>query len=55
MKFNRRLTREEEQGSGVLYDERYFSLQKTDEALELFEQSAGFRYRRCDEDSDQYP
>jgi DNA-directed RNA polymerase subunit beta len=38
MKFNRRLTREEEQGSGVLYDERYFSLQKTDEALELFEQ-----------------
>ena len=38
MKFNRRLTREEEQGSGVLYDERYFSLQKTDEAQELFEQ-----------------
>ena len=38
MKFNRRLTREEEQGCGVLYDERYFSLQKTDEALELFEQ-----------------
>ena len=38
MKFNRRLTREEEQGCGVLYDQRYFSLQKTDEALELFEQ-----------------
>jgi len=38
MKFNRRLTREEEQGSGVLYDERYFSLQKTEEAQELFEQ-----------------
>ncbi len=38
MKFNRRLTREEEQGSGILYDQRYFSLQKTEEAQELFEQ-----------------
>jgi DNA-directed RNA polymerase subunit beta len=38
MKFNRRLDREEEQGSGVLYDHRYFSMQKTDEAQELFEQ-----------------
>ena len=38
MKFNRRLTREEEQGCGVLYDQRYFSLQKTEEAQELHEQ-----------------
>ena len=26
------------QGAGVLYDERYFSMQKTDEAKELHEQ-----------------
>ena len=38
MKFNRRLGREEEEGFGVLYDQRYFSMQKTDEAQELFEQ-----------------
>jgi len=38
MKFNRRLSREEEEGCGVLYDQRYFSMQKTDEAQELFEQ-----------------
>ncbi len=38
MKFNRRLGRDEEQGAGVLYDERYFSMQKTDEAKELREQ-----------------
>ena len=38
MKFNRRLGREEEEGCGVLYDQRYFSMQKTDEAQELFEQ-----------------
>jgi DNA-directed RNA polymerase subunit beta len=38
MKFNRRLGRDEEQGAGVLYDERYFSMQKTDEAKELQEQ-----------------
>ena len=35
MKFNRRLGREEEEGAGVLYDQRYFSMQKTDEAKEL--------------------
>ena len=38
MKFNRRLDRDAEQGAGVLYDERYFSMQKTDEAKELHEQ-----------------
>ena len=38
MKFNRRLDREAEAGAGVLYDERYFSMQKTDEAKELHEQ-----------------
>ena len=38
MKFNRRLDREAEEGAGVLYDERYFSMQKTDEAKELMEQ-----------------
>ena len=38
MKFNRRLDRDAEQGAGVLYDERYFSMQKTDEAKELLEQ-----------------
>ena len=35
MKFNRRLEREEESGAGVLYDQRYFSMQKSDEAAEL--------------------
>jgi DNA-directed RNA polymerase subunit beta len=38
MKFNRRLDRDAEEGAGVLYDERYFSMQKTDEAKELMEQ-----------------
>ena len=38
MKFNRRLDREAEQGAGILYDERYFSLLKTDEAHDLKEQ-----------------
>ena len=38
MKFNRRLDREAEAGAGVLYDERYFSMQKTDEAKELHEE-----------------
>ena len=38
MKFNRRLDREAESGAGVLYDERYFSMQKTDEAKELHEE-----------------
>ena len=38
MKFNRRLGHEAETGAGVLYDERYFSMQKTDEAKELYEQ-----------------
>jgi DNA-directed RNA polymerase subunit beta len=38
MKFNRRLGRDAEEGAGVLYDERYFSMQKTDEAKELHEQ-----------------
>ena len=36
MKFNRRLGRRRRRG--VLYDERYFSMQKTDEAQELHEQ-----------------
>jgi DNA-directed RNA polymerase subunit beta len=38
MKFNRRLDREAEQGAGILYDKRYFSLLKTDEAQDLQEQ-----------------
>ncbi len=38
MKFNRRLGRGEEGGSGLLYDHRYFSLQKTDEAKELVDE-----------------
>jgi DNA-directed RNA polymerase subunit beta len=38
MKFNRRLGRDAEAGAGVLYDERYFSMQKTDEARELHEE-----------------
>ena len=38
MKFNRRLDREAEQGAGILYDERYFSMQKTDEAKDLHEE-----------------
>ncbi|MDE0841194.1 MAG: DNA-directed RNA polymerase subunit beta [Porticoccaceae bacterium] len=38
MKFNRRLGRDAEQGAGVLYDQRYFSMQKTDEAKEFLEQ-----------------
>jgi len=38
MKFNRRLDRDAETGAGVLYDERYFSMQKTDEAKELMEE-----------------
>ena len=38
MKFNRRLDRDAEQGAGILYDERYFSLLKTDEAQDLQEQ-----------------
>ena len=38
MKFNRRLARDAEAGAGVLYDERYFSMQKTDEARELHEE-----------------
>jgi DNA-directed RNA polymerase subunit beta len=38
MKFNRRLDREAEQGAGILYDERYFSMLKTDEAKELAQQ-----------------
>jgi DNA-directed RNA polymerase subunit beta len=35
MKFNRRLDRPSEEGAGILYDQRYYSLQKTDEAKEL--------------------
>ncbi len=38
MKFNRRLGRDAEQGAGVLFDKRYFSMQKTDEAKELLEE-----------------
>ena len=38
MKFNRRLGHESETGAGVLYDQRYFSMLKTDEAKELIEQ-----------------
>ena len=37
MKFNRRLDRESEEGAGILYDQRYYSLLKTDEADELGE------------------
>ena len=35
MKFNRRLDRDAEKGAGILYDERYFSMLKTDEAKEM--------------------
>ena len=38
MKFNRRLDRSDEQGAGILYDQRYFSTLKTDEAAEIGEQ-----------------
>jgi DNA-directed RNA polymerase subunit beta len=38
MKFNRRLDRPEEDGSGILYDQRYFTTLKTDESMELVEQ-----------------
>ena len=38
MKFNRRLDRKEESGAGILFDQRYFSTLKTDEADELLEQ-----------------
>ena len=38
MKFNRRLDRDDEQGAGILYDQRYFSTLKTDEATEIVEQ-----------------
>ena len=38
MKFNRRLDRAEEQGAGILYDARYFSMLKTDEAEEFTKQ-----------------
>ena len=38
MKFNRRLDRDAEQGAGILYDERYFSMLKTDEAKEMSEE-----------------
>ena len=38
MKFNRRLDREEESGAGILFDQRYFSTLKTDEAEEISEQ-----------------
>jgi DNA-directed RNA polymerase subunit beta len=37
MKFNRRLDRSSEEGAGILYDQRYYSLLKTDEAAELGE------------------
>ena len=37
MKFNRRLDRPSEEGAGILYDQRYYSLLKTDEAAELGE------------------
>jgi len=37
MKFNRRLDRESEEGAGILYDQRYYALLKTDEANELGE------------------
>jgi len=35
MKFNRRLDRPSEEGAGILYDQRYYSLLKTNEAAEL--------------------
>jgi DNA-directed RNA polymerase subunit beta len=38
MKFNRRLDRDAEQGAGILYDERYFSMLKTNEAKEMSEE-----------------
>jgi DNA-directed RNA polymerase subunit beta len=38
MKFNRRLDRDAEQGAGILYDQRYFSMLKTDEAKDLLEE-----------------
>lgn len=38
MKFNRRLDRDTEHGAGILYDQRYFSTLKTDEASELQQQ-----------------
>ena len=37
MKFNRRLDRPSEEGAGILYDQRYYSLLKSDEAVELGE------------------
>ena len=37
MKFNRRLDRPSEEGAGILYDQRYYSLLKSDEAAELGE------------------
>jgi DNA-directed RNA polymerase subunit beta len=37
MKFNRRLDRPSEEGAGILYDQRYYSMLKTDEAAELGE------------------
>ncbi len=37
MKFNRRLDRPSEEGAGILYDQRYYSLLKTQEAAELGE------------------
>ena len=38
MKFNRRLDRDDEKGAGILFDQRYFSTLKTDEADEILEQ-----------------
>jgi DNA-directed RNA polymerase subunit beta len=37
MKFNRRLDRPSEEGAGILFDQRYYSLLKSDEAVELCE------------------
>lgn len=37
MKFNRRLDRPSEEGAGILFDQRYYSLLKSDEAAELCE------------------
>jgi DNA-directed RNA polymerase subunit beta len=37
MKFNRRLDRSSEEGAGILYDQRYYSLLKSEEATELGE------------------
>ena len=39
MKFNRRLDRPSEEGAGILYDQRYYSLLKTDEADEILKQN----------------